>query len=161
MTSEELEKFNLNAPPGTPPEDLLLDPDLGLPRWYVGGAVSPTVSPLDLIGVPARPATVLLEREAIVIARLRALRYERGRTGALTDHGALRYSQRGVTDMDIDDAVAPAIRRGTTVTKRGGYYNQLQTHYRGSNGLTVIIADEGRKAGQVITLYGSKTGGKF
>lgn len=93
--------------------------------------------------------------------QLRKLRAERGKTGALTDHGSKRFYGRGATDKDIENAIASAIRANKTITKKGGSYNQLQTHYRGSNGLTVIIAEEGRKTGQIITIFGKKPGGKF
>jgi hypothetical protein len=139
------------------------------PLDFIGGGIKPlagaaarALKPLanEIVGGAATVAGVIA-REATVISRLRAIRIERGSSGALTDHGALRYGQRMVSDKDIDDAVASAIRKGNFTTKRGGSYNQLQTHYRGSNGLTVIIAEEGRKAGQIITLYGKKPKGKF
>ena len=50
MTAAELARFNRHAPPGIPARELEIDPITGLPRWYAGGAVGPSVSPFDLAG---------------------------------------------------------------------------------------------------------------
>jgi hypothetical protein len=50
LSMVELDRFNSHAPPGTPRADLQVDPATGLPRWYAGGAVAPSLSPLDFLG---------------------------------------------------------------------------------------------------------------
>lgn len=65
MTQTELDYFNRNAPEGLPAEQLEIAPGYDYPRWYVEGAVKPTISPLDFIGVPGKPLAGLVGTEAI------------------------------------------------------------------------------------------------
>lgn len=92
MTAEELARFNRRAPRGTPPEDLEIDPRFGLPRWYVSGAVSSTVSPLDIIGgagAAVRSAGSLMKTTVTeAAAAVRVLR--------------ARYAGRRATEESVD-----------------------------------------------------------
>lgn len=54
--AERARRINATAPAGTPPDLLELDPITGYPKWYVGGMVAPSLSPLDFIGLPVRGA---------------------------------------------------------------------------------------------------------
>lgn len=78
----------------------------------------------------------------------------------LTDHGVIRVGERAVTQKDISEAIQTAKKTGN-VTSKIGQYGTLQYHYRGSNGLTVIVETQGRNAGKVITTYGKNPGGKL
>jgi hypothetical protein len=143
-------RINQNAPRGLSPRDLEVDPRFNLPRWYVEGAISPTISPLDFIG-----------GGGFIRNQLR-LRIFTGRGIAkdlLTSHGGARTVQRFVYDKDVQAAIDSAEKLGRVTTKIGKY-GTPQLHYSGSNGLTVIIETEGRNAGKIITLYGKKPGGK-
>lgn len=69
-----------------------------------------------------------------------------------TGHGNTRAAQRNISEKDIQEAIKSAELTGNKITKMGRY-NTPQIHYKGSNGVTVIIETEGRNAGKVITTY--------
>lgn len=70
----------------------------------------------------------------------------------LTDHGILRSQQRKISAAEEQEAIRSATADGNIITKTGKY-GTPQLHYRGSNGITVIVETSGRNAGKVITLY--------
>lgn len=70
----------------------------------------------------------------------------------MTDHGNLRVNQRVITEKKIQNAIKASSKTGTVVTKIEKY-GTPQTHYIGTNGVTVIVETAGRNAGKIITLY--------
>jgi len=70
----------------------------------------------------------------------------------LTDHGALRISQRKITRADIEKAKETAIKTNNVIVKKGKY-GTPQNHYKGSNGITVVEETQGRNAGKIITTW--------
>lgn len=70
----------------------------------------------------------------------------------LTEHGVLRSQQRNISAAEEQEAIRSATVNGTVTTKTGKY-GTPQLHYRGSNGITVIVETSGRNAGKVITFY--------
>ncbi|MBI1274754.1 hypothetical protein GC177_02135 [bacterium] len=75
--------------------------------------------------------------------------------GSLTNHGVIRISQRNISSQEIEDAIRSAKETGNFLAKTGKYGTK-QIHYRGQNGVTVIMEMEGRNAGKVITLWRHK-----
>lgn len=69
-----------------------------------------------------------------------------------TGHGGARAIQRKISESEIQEAIKSAKSAGNIITKRGKY-DTLQLHYKGSNGITVIMETEGRNAGKIITTY--------
>ncbi len=70
----------------------------------------------------------------------------------LTDHGALRSNQRGISADDANTAIQTATAAGKVTTKIGKYGTR-QYQYEGTNGVTVVVETEGRNAGKVITFW--------
>ncbi len=70
----------------------------------------------------------------------------------LTEHGNMRIDDRSITQNEIQDATNSARQTGNVAIKTGKY-GTPQIHYRGSNGLTVIIETVGRNAGKAITFF--------
>lgn len=69
-----------------------------------------------------------------------------------TQHGAIRSGQRRVSSQEADEAIRTAKETGDVVTKMGKY-GTPQIHYRGTNGITVIVETAGRNAGKIITFW--------
>jgi hypothetical protein len=112
---------------------------------------------------PAYPELVLIPllrlRESILLAAniIRRL-YDRAKLNKpeiLTEHGAVRSAQRRTTVGDAEEAIRTAKKTGDFVTKIGKY-GTLQIHYKGSNGVTVIVETVGRNAGKIITFWWTK-----
>lgn len=135
--------------------------------------LNPTWSPLDFIGLPAKPAAGAVggsAQAAYNAVRAAAVRREGIQQGReflrrqsqekLTDHGTLRIGQRLRSEQDVNVAVESAIKTGK-ITDKIGKYGTRQFHYQGSNGLTVIIETEGKNAGKVVTAFGNGPGGKL
>ncbi len=70
----------------------------------------------------------------------------------LTEHGAIRSVQRRISVAEAEEAIKTAKETGNVVTKTGKY-GTLQLHYKGSNGVTVIVETTGRNAGKIITSW--------
>jgi len=98
MTSEELARFNRRAPPGTPARDLEIDPRFGLPRWYVEGAVNPTLSPLDFYGGSGLRAAKAIGELSVeeVPAALQALR---GRAAQAMSNYRIRVARAAIDEF--------------------------------------------------------------
>jgi HK97 family phage portal protein len=73
----------------------------------------------------------------------------------LTDHGNIRVGDRQISQSETQEAINSARQKGNVMIKTGKY-GTPQVHYRGSNGLTVIVETAGRNAGKVITFYRHK-----
>jgi hypothetical protein len=75
----------------------------------------------------------------------------------LTEHGAVRLAQRGITKEMVKDAVKTAEESGA-IKSNVGQYGSIQHVYQGSNGISVVVETEGRNAGKAITAFwtGSK-----
>lgn len=69
-----------------------------------------------------------------------------------TDHGAIRSGQRKITQSDADAAIQSARETGDISTKIGKY-GTPQIHYKGKNGVTVVVETKGRNAGKIITFW--------
>jgi len=78
--------------------------------------------------------------------------FKRWRRKDHTDHGSLRAHQRKASEKDIQKAIKSAKKSGN-VTVKNGKYGTPQIHYKGSNGLTVVVETQGRNAGKIITLW--------
>ncbi|MFN7113512.1 MAG: hypothetical protein ACK4PK_04050 [Alphaproteobacteria bacterium] len=135
--------------------------------------LKPTWSPLDFIGLPAKPAAGAVggsAQAAYNAVRAAAVRREGIQQGReflrrqaqekLTDHGTLRIGQRLRSEQEVNVAVESAIKTGK-ITDKIGKYGTRQFHYQGNNGLTVIIETEGKNAGKVVTAFGNGPGGKL
>jgi len=70
----------------------------------------------------------------------------------LTDHGAERLLERGISNDEVQEAVRTAQETGNVVTQIGKY-GTPQNIFQGSNGVTAVVETTGRNAGKVITLY--------
>ena len=77
------------------------------------------------------------------------------RNGGLTDHGAMRLSERKISMEEVKYAIETA-KSENRITVKTGKYDTLQDHYEGSNGVTVVVEKTGRNAGKVITLWRRK-----
>jgi SPP1 gp7 family putative phage head morphogenesis protein len=71
---------------------------------------------------------------------------------SLTEHGAIRTTQRGISKGEIEEAIRTAKERGSFVEKIGKY-GTPQIKYEGKNGIIVIVEKSGRNAGRIITLW--------
>lgn len=121
------------------------------------GLVRPDDPPLE----PVYPELILLPllrigRDIIALAN-----YIVGQTRStgkinkpdnLTEHGAVRFTHRRISKEETQEAIATAKETGNTTIKTGKYGTD-QIHYRGSNGVTVIIETSGRNAGKIITFW--------
>ena len=72
--------------------------------------------------------------------------------GTTIVHGAGRLALRGISKEAAEEAIQTAKQAGNVTTKMGRY-GQLQTLYKGSNGITVVVQEEGRNAGSIITAW--------
>ena len=72
--------------------------------------------------------------------------------GNLTDHGAIRAAQRKVTPEGLEEAIKTAKETGS-ITIKTGKYGTPQIHYKGSNGVTVVVETAGSNAGKIITFW--------
>jgi peptidoglycan hydrolase-like protein with peptidoglycan-binding domain len=72
-----------------------------------------------------------------------------------TTHGSTRTNERSISPEEIDRAIETAKKTGDFSTKIGKYQTP-QIHYKGTNGVTVIIETVGRNAGKVITSWRHK-----
>lgn len=70
----------------------------------------------------------------------------------ITQHGITRGTQRNITLKEAQAAIASAKKTGNVVTK-SGKYGTAQHHYKGKNGITVVVESEGRNAGKIITFW--------
>jgi len=70
----------------------------------------------------------------------------------LTEHGAVRSAQRRITIEEAEEAIKTA-RKSGAVTEKIGKYGTPQLHYKGKNGVTVIVETTGRNAGKIITFW--------
>ncbi len=92
-----------------------------------------------------RPAIIAAARGLYTLARdIRKLvsKPRDTSTERVTGHGSQRMSQRSITDKQIEDAIKSAKKTGN-VTVRKGKYGTQQTHYKGTNGVTVVIETSG------------------
>lgn len=69
-----------------------------------------------------------------------------------TYHGTARALQRTISAQEVQLAIKTAENSGNITTKLGKY-GTPQIHYKGTNGITVVIEKAGRNAGKVITLW--------
>lgn len=81
--------------------------------------------------------------------------YEAKQRTGYTNHGNIRSSQRNISTQEIEEAIKSAKENGNVITKTGKY-GTLQNHYKGSNGVTVVIETSGRNAGKIITVWTHK-----
>jgi hypothetical protein len=142
-------------------EDITGGDGTGRPRTRPRNPMDPVAGPIasgrgDAAGMTAAEAEVEAIRQTDA-ARLIPLGMPKDK---LTNHGGIRVGERVVNQNDIAEAIQTARKNGN-ITSKIGKYGTLQYHYRGSNGLTVIIETQGRNAGKVITVYGKKSGGKL
>ncbi len=70
----------------------------------------------------------------------------------VTKHGSERFITRGISAKHIEKALRTAKKTGNISTKIGKYGSE-QVHYKGSNGITVVIETSGRNAGKIITVW--------
>jgi hypothetical protein len=75
----------------------------------------------------------------------------------LTEHGALRLAQRGISREMVSEALTTARETGA-IKSNIGQYGTIQHVYQGSNGISVVVETEGRNADKVITAF--RTGSK-
>jgi len=99
MSAAELERFNRHAPPGTPPHDLDIDPRFGLPRWYVGGGVSPTISPLDFIGGSGVARTAKVLGTTTAEEGIAAMQMLRGRASRAISNYRIQRAKNAIEDF--------------------------------------------------------------
>jgi hypothetical protein len=71
-------------------------------------------------------------------------------SGTMHPKAALDSGCWGISKEAAEEAVRTAKEAGNVTTKIGRY-GQEQSVYRGSNGITVVVQNEGRNAGSVIT----------
>lgn len=69
-----------------------------------------------------------------------------------TEHGAVRSAQRRISSEEAQEAIRTAKEAGNVVEKIGKY-GTPQLHYKGQNGVTVIVETTGRNAGKIITFW--------
>lgn len=69
-----------------------------------------------------------------------------------TEHGAVRAAQRKISVGEAQEAIRTAKETGN-VTRKIGKYGTPQLHYKGQNGVTVIVETTGRNAGKIITFW--------
>jgi hypothetical protein len=118
------------------------------------GITEPPLEPVypELLLIPflrvGRTALIVASRVLGQIFRRRQSR----KPEDYTDHGALRGVQRKITPTDKARAIQTAKETGNVTTKIGKYVTK-QIHYRGSNGITVVVETGGRNAGKVITFW--------
>ena len=71
---------------------------------------------------------------------------------SFTEHGAVRSAQRRISSEEAQEAIRTAKEAGNVVEKIGKY-GTPQLHYKGQNGVTVIVETTGRNAGKIITFW--------
>ncbi|MGH1455831.1 MAG: phage minor head protein [Alphaproteobacteria bacterium] len=69
-----------------------------------------------------------------------------------TSHGKQRANQRGISSKEIQNAMKSAEKSGNVKSKTGRYGTK-QKQYDGTNGITVIVEQDGRNAGKIITVW--------
>lgn len=77
---------------------------------------------------------------------------EREKPENLTEHGEMRWSERKITKQETAEAIKTAEDEGNIIEKTGKY-GTLQYHYKGTNGVTVVVETQGRNAGKIITYW--------
>jgi hypothetical protein len=72
-------------------------------------------------------------------------------SSGLTEHGAERLAERGITPQAARDAIEAAKKAGDVVTKMGRY-GTPQSVYT-ANGIRVVVEEAGANAGKIITAF--------
>lgn len=70
----------------------------------------------------------------------------------LTEHGTIRSTQRRISSAELEEAIKTA-KDTRNITTKIGKYGTPQVHYKGSNGVTVVVEKIGRNAGKIITCW--------
>ena len=120
---------------------------------YKGDIDDPPIEPVypELILIPLLrlgrivSTTISIQRRVLGSSRV-------NKTDKYTTHGAVRASQRKISLQETEEAIKTAKETGNVTTKIGKY-GTPRIHYKGSNGVTVIVETEGRNAGKIITFW--------